>query len=137
MFKTIVVPVDLAHKERLEKALTVAAELARSHESELHLVGVTTEEPSSVAHTPEEYEGKLSAYAAVQSAAHGVHFIPHSIAAHDVRIDLKRHMLKEAETLGADLIVMASHVPGFADYLFGSNAGKLASHAKISVFVVR
>jgi nucleotide-binding universal stress UspA family protein len=28
-------------------------------------------------------------------------------------------------------------VPGFAEHLFSSNAGYLASHADISVFVVR
>jgi hypothetical protein len=32
---------------------------------------------------------------------------------------------------------MASHVPGFKDCVFSSNAGHLASHAPMSVYVVR
>jgi nucleotide-binding universal stress UspA family protein len=32
---------------------------------------------------------------------------------------------------------MGSHVPGFAEHLFSSNAGYLASHTDISVFIVR
>jgi hypothetical protein len=32
---------------------------------------------------------------------------------------------------------MASHVPGLTEYVWPSNGGKLAGHAKASVFVVR
>ena len=35
------------------------------------------------------------------------------------------------------LIIMASHVPGFRDYVFASNSGYLASHTDLSIFVVR
>ena len=48
-------------------------------------------------------------------------------------------MVREPPTrrLRIDLIVMASHVPGVAEYVFASNAGYLASHADLSVLVVR
>ena len=32
---------------------------------------------------------------------------------------------------------MASHVPGLPEHFFASNAGALASHAEVSVFVIR
>ena len=32
---------------------------------------------------------------------------------------------------------MASHRPGAGEYVFGSNAGHVAQHAPVSVFVVR
>ena len=38
---------------------------------------------------------------------------------------------------GADLVVMASHIPGIADAIWPSHGGRLASHADVSVFVVR
>ena len=38
---------------------------------------------------------------------------------------------------GADLVVMQSHVPGLMDYIWPSNGGKVAGHAKCSVLVVR
>ena len=46
-------------------------------------------------------------------------------------------LVELADRVDADLIVMASHIPGLADYVFSSNAGYLASHSKLSVFVVR
>ena len=39
--------------------------------------------------------------------------------------------------LGADLVVMATHVPNLTDYIWASHGGHLASHAKASVFLVR
>ena len=44
---------------------------------------------------------------------------------------------EQFHALGVDLVVMASHVPGFREYIFHSNAGFLASHTDLSVFVVR
>ena len=41
------------------------------------------------------------------------------------------------EETESDLVVVASHIPGFPEYLFASNAGYLAMHATVSVFVIR
>ena len=46
-------------------------------------------------------------------------------------------VLEEAQAFNADLIVIASHSPGFATYLLGSNAAKIVRHAECSVLVVR
>lgn len=46
-------------------------------------------------------------------------------------------ILRVAQQLPADLIVMASHGPLRRDYILGSNAGHIALHAQCSVFVVR
>lgn len=51
--------------------------------------------------------------------------------------DLGNVLIKAAEDLGVELIVMTSHVPGFIEHIFASNAGYVASHAKCSVYVVR
>nr|WP_272941071.1 universal stress protein [Methylophaga thiooxydans] len=48
-----------------------------------------------------------------------------------------RVLEKVDDEVGADLIVMASHVPGFMDYSFHANASHLAEHEHISVFIVR
>lgn len=137
MFKTIVVPVDLLHKEALSKTLTVARDLARTYSAKLYLVGVTTETPSAVAHTPQEYEAKLRGFAEELSDETGITVHPYPITSHDLKIDLESRLMTACDDVGADLVVMASHVPGMAEYVFASNAGYLASHAKISVFVVR
>ena len=44
---------------------------------------------------------------------------------------------KAIEEVGADLVVMATHIPGAAEHLFASHGGSVAAHAKISVFLVR
>lgn len=137
MYHTIMVPVDLQHADKLEKALATGADLAKFYGAAIHMVGVTASEPSSVAHNPSEFARKFQAFADEQSAKRGVSFIAREITSHDPTIDLDEHLDKAADEIGADLIVMASHIPGIADYIFSSRAGFLASHTDKSVFVVR
>ncbi len=137
MYKVIAVPVDLAHVDRLGKALETAADLARHYGATLHYVGATTEPPSSVARTPEEFKGKLERFAAERGAALGIEARAKPLVSLDPAVDLDRDLLKAFNEIGADLVIMASHIPGILDHLISSNAGWIASHAKISVFVVR
>lgn len=137
MFHKIIFPVDLAHPDALEKALTVAADLARRHEVPLIALGVTATTPGPVAHTPEEYATKLDAYARDATERTGVAITAHVVKAADPSIDIDNRIIAEAHDIGADLVVMASHVPGMAERLFASRSGYLAAHADFSVFVVR
>lgn len=137
MYTNIMIPVDLAHRETLEKALATGADLAKHYGAGLHLVGVTDVTPGAAAHNPEEYAGKLKAFADELSGRFGCKFNALAMTSHDPAVDLDATLRKAADQIGADLIVMASHVPGLADYVFASHAGYLASHSKLSVFVVR
>lgn len=137
MFSKIMVPVDLQHTDRVERAIKAAADLAKQSDGELILAGVTTPEPSAAAHNPAEYAEKLSVYAKEQSASHGVTFKPEALMGHDVAVDLDKVLMKAIEDDGVDCVVMASHKPGMMEHIFASNAGYLANHAPVSVFVVR
>jgi len=137
MYKKIIVPVDLAHADKLEKALATAADLAKHYGAATCYVGVTTSEPSAVAHNPAEFAEKLDAFAAEQAAKRGIKIDTKAMASPDPARDLDDRLSEAIEELGGDLVVMASHVPNLSDYLFASNAGYLASHTAISVFVVR
>ena len=137
MYTKIMVPVDLAHVEKLDQAITTAADLARHYGIPVCYVGVTTEAPTSVAHTPKEYSEKLRAFGASQAEQHGLDVTTKAYPSHDPTVDLDRTLIDAAEECGADLIVMASHVPGVADHVFHSHAGTVASYSKVSVFVVR
>lgn len=137
MFKKIMIPVDLKHTAQLDKALHVAASLARNEGAELHAVGVTLSGPTEIARTPGEFAEKLEDYAHSQADALGVPIQPHARISHDMTVDLDDVLMRTADDIDADLVVMASHVPGLAEYVFASNAGHLASHASISVLVVR
>jgi len=137
MYGKIMVPVDLAHIERLDKAITTATDLAKHYGIPICFVGVTAETPTEVAHTPNEFAEKLAAFGATQSKMHDLDIETAAYPSHDPAADLDDTLIAAAKDNGADLIVMASHVPGLPDHIFASNAGAVASDAKVSVFVVR
>ena len=137
MYKKIMVPVDLAHIERLDKAITTATDLAKHYRIPICFVGVTAETPTEVAHTPKEFAEKLKAFGVAQSKQHNLDIDTAAYPSHDPAVDLDNTLIGAAKENGADLIVMASHVPGLPEHIFASNAGAVASHAKVSVFVIR
>lgn len=137
MFKRIMAPVDLAHKETLAKALSVTADVARQYDASVTYVGVSSAAPGSLGHNPAEFERKLSQFAEEQAKAHGITADSKAVMSHDPTTDVDDALLRTADETGADLVVMASHVPGLADYVWPSNGGKIAAHAHASVFVVR
>ena len=137
MYSTILVPVDLAHAEKLEKSLELAARMAKTEGARIVYCGVTAGTPGAVAHSPEEFGRKLEAFAAEQAGKSGVDCSALAMTSHDPAIDLDKALMKAIDDSGADLVVMASHVPGVLDHFFTSNAGWLATHADISVMVVR
>ncbi len=137
MYKNIMVPVDLGHEKTLSRALRTATDLAKHYGAKVTYVGVSSSAPSGVAHTPEEYQAKLNDFAKAQGEAASVRTEGHAEISHDPAVDLDPTLLKAADEIGADLIIMQSHIPGLADHLWPSNGGKIARQAKCSVMVVR
>lgn len=137
MYSTIMVPVDLAHADRLDKALQTAAHIAASENATVLAAGVTTSQPSAVAHNIDEFKQKLTEFAETATGKYGVPFTPVPLTGHDPVRDLDDVLMKSIDEHKVDLVVMASHIPGVASHVFSSNAGYLASHAPVSVCVVR
>ena len=137
MYNKIMVPVDLAHAQRLGKALATATDLAKHYRIPICFVGVTAETPTEVAHTPKEFVERLEAFGAAHSKQHNLDIGTAAYPSHDPAADLDDKLIAAARENGADLIVMASHVPGLPEHIFAPNAGAVASHAEMSVFVVR
>lgn len=137
MYRHIMVPVDLAHEASLAHALEVAADLAKHWGARVTYVGATSSAPGAFSHNPEEYTEKLSAFAARQAETRGVQAEPHAVLVHDLATDLDAALLHTVDELGPDLVVMQSHIPGLKEYIWPSNGGKIAAHAKASVLVVR
>jgi len=131
------VPVDLVHADKLEKALTIAANLSKNFNAPICYVGMTAKTPSPVAHTPTEFAEKLAEFARAQSAAHGVQASSKAYPLDDPAVDMSGALLSAVEDLGADLVVMASHIPNVTDYVWPSHGGKVATHSKASVLLVR
>ncbi len=137
MYAHIVVPVDLAHKDKLERSLKCAAELAGHWGARVTYVGVTSTAPGKLAHNPEEYSEKLARFAASQGELHGIKADAHAAVSHDPSVDLDRTLLDAIGSLGADLVVMQSHVPNITDYVWASHGESIAGHADVSVMLVR
>ena len=137
MFNRIMVPIDLAKADKLERAIATAGDLAKHYRADLVLVGATGNEATPVARSPEVYREKLAEFATEAGKALGVPVKSDALVLHDLTVDLNRKLAHHAEEVGADLIVMASHVPGVTEYVFGSHGGEIAQHAKVSVMLVR
>ncbi|BDW85067.1 universal stress protein [Roseicyclus marinus] len=136
MFGHIMVPVDLAHLAKLEGALKVAGDLAKHYGARVTYVGVTASQPGSVAHDPQDYAEKLAKFAAMQAELHDLRQIEtHPVTVPDPAAELDRALEKALGLLGADLVVMGSHIPRRFD--LGSHGGRIARHSQVSVMVVR
>jgi nucleotide-binding universal stress UspA family protein len=140
MFKTILVPIDLAEPETAEPALVQAVELAQGSGGTVRLVSVRSLVPVTYmefvpatfdTEQQEELEAKLAEIAARLD-------LPAERVSTKVRLgSVYNEVLDEADATGADLVVVGSHRPTMATYLLGSNAATIVRHAKCSVLVVR
>lgn len=137
MYKHIMLPADLLHEASIKKAVTTACDLAKHYDADLHVVSVSGGLPTAVAHSSKDYGDKLEEFTASLAAAHGITVHPHNIGSVDPEAEVDGLLLKAVDQTGSDLVVMGSHKPGLAEYIFGSHAGHLAAHSKVSVFVVR
>ncbi|WP_112322226.1 universal stress protein [Oceanibium sediminis] len=138
MYRKIMVPVDLAHIEEMSKSIKVALDMARDHKAEVVFVGVTDTSPGASAHSPEEFRAKLHGLAVVESAIEHVKVSDHVVISHDPGVELARKLVDSIDDVGADLVVMSTHKPGGIAHMFSpSNGGYVATHAKISVYLVR
>lgn len=73
VFNKAMVSVDLGHRDRLEKALKVAAAKARQHGASVIYMAVIEEAPSDVGRNLKEYEAKLVAFSSEHATTrHGI-----------------------------------------------------------------
>lgn len=140
MYNSILVPVDPAESAFAQSALAKAVEFVTQYGALLRLVSVVSPIQGFVtealdadydSHIVADARGQLKAIADTLNVDQGRVSI-------SVRAGAVYHeVLEEARAFNADLVVIASHSPGFASYLLGSNAGKIVRHADCSVLVVR
>jgi len=136
MYKTIVVPVQLANEEHDKELIGLARKLG-GKSARIIVVHVIEEVPTYVAtNLPVGLldESKAAATQELDALAKGADLAAET----DVRSGhTATTILAIAEETGADLIVVGSHRPGFQDYLLGSTAARLVRHSDCSVLVAR
>lgn len=141
MFKDILLPVDLGNAETQAGAVKTAVELAKAGKSQLHVMTVVPDFGLSIvgSYFPEGYEKQ-----AMDEASSTLHDfvkaqVPKGVAVQHIvgHGTIYREILRAADELSCDLIIMASHRPELQDYLLGPNAARVARHATCSVMIVR
>ena len=139
MFKTILVPIDIAQSERVKSALEAANKLALAHDSKLVLLHVVEQLPGYVlTEVPKGFRDSMMEGATAEIKKFVATQELPATAQVLVREGHVYHpILSVAREVGADLIVIASHNPVMADYLLGSVAARVVRHAHCSVLVLR
>ncbi|MEE4189236.1 MAG: universal stress protein [Roseobacter sp.] len=138
MYSRILVPVDLETTDQLGKALDLAARTAQDSDAEVVYVDVVDAVPTTSARTEgERVQDRLKDFVAKQATHYGIKARDHVAQRSDLRLTVGPDIIKAAQEADCDLIVMASHVPGLKDHILSSNAGYVASHAPMTVYVVR
>ncbi|HXK53206.1 MAG TPA: universal stress protein [Hyphomicrobiales bacterium] len=139
MLHSILVPVDVAQMKAGHAALDLAKSIKKTEGGKIHILHVIEPLPGYVATAiPAEVREKVSRETREELAALAVEqglgdevdvIVRHGPAS--------REILEAAREVHAELIVIASHDPGIADYLLGSVAARIVRHAHCSVLVVR
>jgi universal stress protein G len=140
MYRSILVPIDLADTDLARPALKTAAMLAQIWNSTVRLLNVLPMTPIMLAeYVPPDFDTQQRqtseealAIVARESGIDGAH-----ISSVIRQGGIYHEILEEAAAMKADLIVMTSHRPAMRTYFLGSNAGHVVRYAKCSVLVVR
>jgi nucleotide-binding universal stress UspA family protein len=141
MFEKILLPVDINHPASWEKSLPAAKKCAGAG-GEVHLLGIVHDLGAAVVSTflPDDFEqrameslkGKLLDLAAAQFPKDA------KVECHIGHGHVPETILRVADQIGADLIVMASHPPNdLQTLLVGSYAEKVVRNASLPVLTIR
>lgn len=141
MYKKILVPIDLKHESSWRKSLPTAIDHAQQYGGELYLINVVPEIDMSLpaVHLPKDFGKKMREEAKRRLDDFIKTHLPENIPAKGIigQGSIYKEVLRAAEDINADMIVMASHKPEMKDYLLGANAARVVRHATCSVLVVR
>ena len=140
MFKTILVPIDLAEAELAKPAIETAISMARASGGTVRLLNVMPMTPVMLAeYVPPDFEvqQKSAAEEAVAIVGKETGLDATQISTVVRQGGIYHEILEEQKNIGADLIVMSSHRPAMKTYFLGSNAGHVVRYAKCSVLVLR
>ena len=141
MFKSILLPIDLATEANWEKPLALAAGLARDGGGVLHVMSVLPDYGMSIvgSYFDKDFEGAALIDMSAQIKSWVSRNVPEGVKAepHVAHGSIYHEIMRLADRLGCDAIVMAAHRPELRDYLLGPNASRVVRHANQSVLVVR
>lgn len=144
MPKTILVPIDISEMQLTTQVIPHVQAYARQDMATIHFLAVIPDYTYFAAYgleyttiAPERSAREGTALEALTELISQFHLPEGRIKTHVFSGAPKDHILRVANDIGADLIVLASHRPNMSTYLLGSNAAAVVRHANCSVLVVR
>lgn len=137
MFTHIMVPIDMAETEQSQHSVSVAAEFTRHFGARLTFISITGGLQGKVSHNHTRYAARLAEFAAGVGSEHGIEVETRCDSVPDPSVEVDRKLREAIVELGVDLVVMATHQPGWTDHIVNSHGGRLARYAPVSVFLVR
>jgi nucleotide-binding universal stress UspA family protein len=141
MFKSVLLPIDLNRETTWKKPLELAVELVQASGGTLHVMSVLPDFGMAIVGTyfDKDFEGAALQDMTGQLKAWASRHVPNEVKTkvHLAHGSIYDEIMRLADKLGCDAIVMAAHRPELRDYLLGPNAARVVRHAKQSVLVVR
>lgn len=141
MFKSILLPVDLATEASWKKALPAALDMARIYNAPIHVVSVLPDFGMSIvgSYFKDDFEDKALDDFGHKLADWVRSHMPNEVEVHPhvLHGSIYAEIVRAADELDTDLIVMASHRPELSDYLLGPNAARIVRHSNRTVLLVR
>jgi len=140
MFNDVLCAVDLGDEHSWKKALPKAIEM-RGDSGNLHVLTVVPEFGLSIIsqYFPDDFEETTLTAAKDAVRAFIDKNVPKEVPSRAIVAQGRAYeqILRIADEIGCDAIVMAAGNPDLAQYLLGPNAARVVRHAKCSVLVVR
>ncbi|MDB2414298.1 universal stress protein [Rickettsiales bacterium] len=141
MYKDILFPVDITENGSWKESLPVALEYIEAFGAKLHVMTVISDGSMSLV---QQYLPRGSVETMVEQTSKGLHefvkkHVPSSVQVQHIvaKGSVYECIIKTANKVDADLIIMSAHRPELKDYLLGPNAAKVVRHSNRSVLVVR
>jgi len=136
MYKSILVPIDLVHRDvgeaMIKRAVSLSDENAKI--TLLHVIGDIPAYAQSYLPPGQMQENLEDTTKTLASLSDAVGIKADVVVRYGNPSPV---ILDEADELEVDLIIIASHHPGIKDYLIGSTASRVVRHADCSVLINR
>ncbi len=144
MYNSILVPIDISEDSLTNTVIPFVQTHATLNTAKVHFLTVIPSLPyySSLglaysAEMSDLKEFQQAALTKLDEIVKKFRIPDEKILTHAVTGSPKDQILKLADMINADLIIIASHKPDISTYLLGSNAAAVVRHAKCPVLVVR
>ncbi|ANI83433.1 universal stress protein UspF [Kosakonia oryzae] len=144
MYNSILVPIDISETDLTHQVIPFVQAHAVMNTAKVHFLTVIPSLPyystlglAYSVEMPKIKEIQQAALEKLDELAKEFKLPPEKVQTHAVTGSPKDQILKLADSINADLIIIASHRPDISTYLLGSNAAAVVRHAKCPVLVVR